>query len=418
MRSARIFRADLAFGGVAESETTDVRSDPAAHPASHVTAELLAPLSSEQQRVVDLVATCVAGRLVWPVFDFLDNTLENDGLDALEVLESFPRVIGLGTYSATKCPHQVGQRPAPNELVRLTVLGLSRASAPAAQAIVFAYLSLLPKLAGWRRSQAVTPESPRNLEIRSDSPVIVDAWSVPGMPTVPPRFVWELLGDEPPTSGLGSTLPGDEKWTRHVSREVESFVDVRSVKDYTAGVVAMVYRAPPTAPLAAPSPLDLVGALDYLDTVWRLATNGPHLFELHSAQQVARLAFPAQTEDEFASRLSGLGEVLRSATRSSALPSTARSSRGPALEPLAVHLVLLLPAGEGRLRRAVDTLQAVIDVRDASQHSAASSKGAAALVALGEVYPPASWGDAWAHVSARTIESLDAIREELATLTP
>ena len=58
----------------------------------------------------------------------------------------------------------------------------------------------------------------------------------------------------------------------------------------------------------------------------------------------------------------------------------------------------------------------VIDVRDGSQHSAARSKSATALIQLGVGYPPAAgWPAAWSVVSARTIEALDAIREELVT---
>ena len=59
----------------------------------------------------------------------------------------------------------------------------------------------------------------------------------------------------------------------------------------------------------------------------------------------------------------------------------------------------------------------MIDARDGTQHSAARSKSATALIELGAGYPPVvGWPAAWAMISTKAIEALDAIREELATL--
>jgi hypothetical protein len=173
-----------------------------------------------------------------------------------------------------------------------------------------------------------------------------------------------------------------------------------------------MYTPPRVMPMAAPSPLGLVAALDFLDIVWRLVESGDHLFRLHSAQRTAQLAFPAETENEFTSRLTGLVEILRSVR----VPASGKTERDQPLGPLETHLVSKLPDSETRVRGAIRVLHAVIDVRDAGQHSAAGSKGASALVTLGIGYPPASWSGAWSTVSARTIEALDTIREELSTL--
>lgn len=74
-------------------------------------------------------------------------------------------------------------------------------------------------------------------------------------------------------------------------------------------------------------------------------------------------------------------------------------------------------ADKRHVERAIATLHDVIAVRDSGQHSAAGSRGAAALADLGIGFPPPSWAFAWTVVSARTIEALEALREELATLT-
>jgi hypothetical protein len=235
------------------------------------------------------------------------------------------------------------------------------------------------------------------------------------MPVLPTEFLYELMNREPATWGARAQLSGDS-WDRDIPRQVRQFAGVKSIDDYIAATVELVYRAPAATPMGAPSPLGLVASLDYLDTVWRVAARagGKHLFELHSAQRAAQLAFPAQTENEFESRLTGLGEILRS-VRVPASGTTVKRRDKP-MDALEDYLVLLVPASEQRVRAAITTLRAVIDARDGGQHSAAMSKGASALIELGVGYPPTvGWPAVWSVVSAKTIEALDAIREELSS---
>jgi hypothetical protein len=79
----------------------------------------------------------------------------------------------------------------------------------------------------------------------------------------------------------------------------------------------------------------------------------------------------------------------------------------------------LSEAGRERVLRAKDTLKAVNYIRVGAQHGSAVAKAASAFNELGIDYPPLGWGSAWETVQARTIEALDAIREEIqATETP
>src|SRR6202043_575595 len=118
---------------------------------------------------------------------------------------------------------------------------------------------------------------------------------------------------------------------------------------------------PPRRPLAAPSPLELVAAIDYLDTVWQLAHGpGQHLFRFESLERPTKLAFPAQTAEEFDSRLSGFGELLREACDS--LPkSSARNSRERPLRSFELYLVTMLgaTADKARIRASVLSLEQV-----------------------------------------------------------
>ena len=52
---------------------------------------LLAPLDAQQKRLVDVVADAfLAEEYQWPFFDYVQGTLDNEALDAIEILQSFP----------------------------------------------------------------------------------------------------------------------------------------------------------------------------------------------------------------------------------------------------------------------------------------------------------------------------------------
>src|ERR1019366_3732708 len=88
-----------------------------------VVARLLAPLNADQQRAVNLIASQLeTGR--WPIFDFIDREFERDDIAAVTVLDSLPGVAGNGEYVAAWSPRPPSGRPAAEERLRLTILGL------------------------------------------------------------------------------------------------------------------------------------------------------------------------------------------------------------------------------------------------------------------------------------------------------
>jgi hypothetical protein len=380
---------------------------------------LLQPLNRDQQRVIEVVAQAFEeNSWQWPVFDYLEGVLENEGVDAWTALASLPRHPE-SSYAAAWWSWRGGAKPQPNESVGLTVLGLHRAEElqSVTPGVVPAFFALVKLLAEWRKRRPLSATEPRNLRISSDLVITALAQRDVAENFLSPMLLRGLLEHEPATwQGGGSSLP-DGTWERDVSRDVYRFEGLETIESYVGETIAMFWQPEAPEQVAAPSPLGLVSAIDYLDTVWRLVPgHTDHLFRLHGAQQVALLAFPANTADEFDSRLSGLGDLLRS-IQLPAQASPTRRERGRPLAPLEAHLKSLLPASRTRIERAIETLQHVIDVRDAGQHSAAGKKGAAAMAELGIGYPPPSWSFAWTVVTTRTIEALEAIREELATVT-
>jgi hypothetical protein len=382
---------------------------------------LLEEPTVKQLDTLELIARAVPSEQPygWPVFDYLEADLDDRGLDAWIVLETLPRHPRT-RYAAAHWSRAPNVRPTPEVRVGLTVLGfhhLERAKRVNAR-MVETFLLLLSTLAERRRLAPRSPHVPRKPAIAShEALAAVTRRGIPG-DLLTQWLLWELLEHEPPTWGAGGSIDEDGTWTRDIPREVYLFDGVDTFDAYVERMLAMFPEPAAAISPSPPSPLELVAAIDYLDTVWRLAIGrGDHLFEHHSAVRTAQLAAGVATAAEFESRLSALSELLHSVQ----LPPKAPSGRRPRDRPLAhleSYVLSVLPESKARIERAIATLHSVIDVRDAGQHTKAGDRGATALADLGIGYPPASWPQAWDVVSARTIEALDGLREEIATLTP
>jgi hypothetical protein len=200
-----------------------------------------------------------------------------------------------------------------------------------------------------------------------------------------------------------------------VGRGIVRFESVATIEEYVEQTIALTDQPLGPQPLSTPSPLGLVASIDYLDVVWRLFndTRQGHLFRLQSAQRLAQLACEANTAEEFDARLSTIGDLLRG-LRVLSGEKPQRRTRDTPLGAFQAHLIRVLPASsETRIERAIETLTKVLAVRDASQHGDAGRRGADAMVTFGAGYPPPTWAFGWSVVSARMIDALDAIREEL-----
>jgi len=382
-------------------------------------AALLEEPTPTQLKVLEYIAEAfVNSGNQWPVFDYVEGRFDSDGIDAwteLQTLLAHPQ-----GYYAVALPRQ--QRPQPDKPIALTMLGLFQAEVMGRMRTDLStmFLGMLEIMATRRRDEPRSANSARSFEISSQdmAEALAPFFRLKG--GLEPDLLGDLLDREPPTWTVIQQR-GEGRWSGRIPRGVLRFVGVANIRDYLDRVVEMLTIPQVAVPPAAPSPLGLVAAIDYLDTVWRLAQPGAgHLFQLHSAQRTAQLAFEANTAAEFESRLSGLGDILRSFK----LPPTEtvaskkpKRERDKPLAPLEGQLLALLPESQARIQGAIAVLHNVIAVRDAGQHGPAGGKGAMALSALGIGYPPASWPEAWSTISARTIEALDALREELATLT-
>ncbi len=388
-------------------------------PAFDASVLLEDPTATQLQVLEFIGASYAQNDFRWPVFDWVQGHFERNGIDVWAELVTLPAAEAAGGYYAVALPRS--REPQPDQRVALTMLGLFQAEVMRqfSTTLPALFVEILRIMATRRREEPRSMNTARTFEISGAELLAALEPVRRGFGDLSADFIADLIEREPPTWPTIQNR-NDQGWTGRIPRTVIPFFGVENIRDYLDRLVQTLTRPATVAPPAVPSPLDLVAAIDYLDTVWRLARpQAGHLFSLHGAQQTAQLAFDANTPAEFESRLSGLSDILHSFT----LPDDAAQAKGrkrerdKPLAPLRDYLSQLLPESAGRIESAVSVLQDVIDARDAGQHRRASAKRPRAFASLGVGYPPTSWSSAWSTISAKTIEALEALREELATLT-
>ena len=378
-------------------------------------AGLLDPLTENQQRLVDLAAEAFSLDGEWPVFDYLEGAFDQASEDAAETLASFPRV-GNWNYGAAWWDG-MGQmsKPRPETEVALTLVGMYLSKV--LSQIVPIFFSVIELMITRRQTTQLYRRKPRELSIndedvnellRQERRLDTEGWSL---------IMFKLMAREPMLGSTASLQP-DGHWTKSVPREINEYQGVRTIEDYVACVERLTAFPPLVSTPAAPSPLDLVAALDYLDAVWRVVHRN-HLFTYPSAERTAKLVYDANTPEELDARLSALGEILRSANASarainaSKLPAATRDDPLPPFEEQLVRTVDA--AAEARVRQAATDLEHALALRDAAQHTEAGDRAVRALDAFRIGHPVADVRQAWMTVTARVVEALGAIREELAS---
>jgi hypothetical protein len=195
------------------------------------------------------------------------------------------------------------------------------------------------------------------------------------------------------------------------------FEGLETIEDYVLRLEDWLGGTPPALPPILPSPLSLAAALDYLNVVWRLTHAGERLFAFSSAERTTRLAFDVQTSEEFAAHLSAFADILREANRRVKAESQKKHRDRP-LARIETDIAARLEADSvARATEAIRMLELVIALRDSDQHGASTARAVAAFRELRVTYPPTDWNTSWRVLSAQAVDALNAIREELASVS-
>jgi len=393
--------------------------------ASRPPRSLLDPLTDNQQRFVDLVGEVYASEPgTWPVFDYVQRTLDQERIDAILTFESFPTVmVGGASYRAIWSGGGLSW-PRADDAIVLTVVGMHHCNALRGRFprpfsipeidLPAAFLSLVRWAALELRAATPSPTEVMNTAVTSDQvfAAFADRYR---FDQLPPRLLWDIMEREPPFFGAGGNVDAENtRWSRLLSRNLYDYEDIDSIETYAERL--LLHQPPVRTPLpAAPSPFDLVGALDYLDAIWELVF-GKRLFQFHAAEPIAKLGYAAATREEFNAHVSALVDVLRQADAGLGAVHQKRGAKKRDRPLIRIETTLVNRVGsasEERMREQVALLEAILFVREAGQHSAAGRRGAAAMIDLGAGFPPPSWGSAWAVIERRAIDAFGAIRDEL-----
>jgi hypothetical protein len=375
-------------------------------------ARLLDPLTPDQQKLVDLVADAfLVDEGKWPFFDYLEGKFDEEHKDAWEVLYSLPRVgawnYGLAWWVGINQPFL---RPSAEQEIELTIVGMHHS--PYLQEYVGVFFRVLEVMIDKRRRGPVARRKARDVsvgpeELRWDSrraPLLSDTLKL--IPT--------LLSREPGTWASGTNIDPDGNWTKVVPRSVLDYEGITTIEAYVDRVEALTTAAPTPPVEVVASPLGLAAALDYLDVTWRVVHNRP-LFLYPSAERAAKLTYAVNTAEEFDSRLTGLGEILRTANKTARETASQKLAAVTHDEPLAPFrdFVGSGASDRGPIDGAVDILEAALSIRDAAQHTEAGGRAVRTMSLLGVQHPVGDYANAWSLVSAHLVTALNTLRERI-----
>jgi hypothetical protein len=286
---------------------------------------------------------------------------------------------------------------------------------PGLRQYVPVFFELVDYLAARRREARPQRRGVRNLNVTSAE--FDEYWRAGRHLSLAPRLSAQLKEREPPTRFGGGSFNSDGSWTTGVARQLLPFEGLETIEDYLARLEDWLSEPQPALPPILPSPLSLAATLDYLNAVWRLTHDGERLFTFASAERTTRLAFDLQTPEEFAAHLSAFADILREANKRVGVEPQKKRRDRP-LARIEADIVARLEADAAvRATEAVRMLELVIALRDSDQHGAATARAVAAFRELRVPYPPTDWNASWKTLSGQAIDALNAIREELASVS-
>lgn len=365
-------------------------------------------LTDDQKLLVQLVCAAYFQNGRWPIFQYVEARLQRSELDALTTLASFPVVGSSGTgprYSAVFYEQGGRSFPAPGSLVRLTLAGLRHI--PNDNGLIEDFLLLIRFLV---EERARAPYSPiQEIAVNVTGKQIANMF--PPHSSARITQLHDLACHEPPTWSALSEHPGNGDWWHDIGPSIRDYAEITGVDDYLGRAAAQLEPPRMLARPEPPPPRGLVGAIDYLDTVWQLRFGKRNkLVQIDSLERAALLALPVSTADEFDTALSALADVLGHLS----VPDQPGAENQHPLTKLGTYLPPRLPgANAERIQSALTTLTWIKTVRHGVQHAKAAPPAALALHELGVGYPVRDWSWAWDTIRYAAITAFEALREEI-----
>jgi hypothetical protein len=223
---------------------------------------LLAPLTGDQQALIEAVAAGFFQIEQWPDWEFVDETLDGQGIDAAKVWAGLPREHTHG-YSYVS---RVQMVPRPDSEIALTIAGLSETER--GQGLVGHFLRFVSALGAARE---VMPPVPRRDAPPSISRTELSRTLAMPQTTAIEQFVLDALTREPSTWRCERSTGQDGEWTITLPAQVRRYAGVNSVEDYLHRLRDQIHSveepsgrsvAPPFTPSAPDDELDATTETD------------------------------------------------------------------------------------------------------------------------------------------------------------
>ena len=208
--------------------------------AGHHANPLIGPLSADQERLISLLAHTYTDRGQWPPWQFVDETLQRQGIDPVPTLGGLP-VVGRRSgiyglqYGPTWREGNFSVEPQLADRVGLTVAGLHRANI---DYLVDVFLRVLRVATAKLLTFQPDPERVVTLEITSAE--VIEALRIESgqEPAITEREIYQLLEHEPAMWTGGRGQQGDGSWRWEIARGLRPYAMVRTIEDYIAVVTA------------------------------------------------------------------------------------------------------------------------------------------------------------------------------------
>ncbi len=366
---------------------------------------LLEPLDEPQRQLVDIVWPIFAEHARFPIYNYVEHQMRQRGLDAREVISSFPSV-GLPSsrahYSAIWVDSS-GQVIQSSSEVRLTVAGLYHIKDQLAVDTINALLAYLDGLTAACRRAAEDPFVMRDSSATLAATLKAAGWgmaigrhaSVIAVNEWPAMRVSPFGGEGDVSGGLG----------------LLGAVNLDDAEECLVAVTAAMMPQQPATILQYRDPRALSRSITNFDITCELVLQ-KKMVKKPALDRTALFVQDAASYTDLQAGISALGELLGD------LDVPGPKSTHPTGRLLA-HLVHELSSiDQSRVQDALNLMDAVREIRNSGVHPKPSAKLIAAHERLGLLFPLRDPAHTWDVIRAQMDVAFSILQEEIYAARP
>jgi hypothetical protein len=370
---------------------------------------LMDPLDEQQLQVLNIVWPLFAEHHRFPVYNHVRAKLRKLGLDAGEVLNSFPSVeFNAHTRYSAFFADSSGSVIQDDSQVRLTMAGLFHVNDHFAMEIIGALLTYVRALSDARAQAAQDPFNVPRMSVSL-------AESLEGADLNKELLPWAtaIADREWPGMRINNRQVFNNGVIIDVSAELGVLPEAYfyTIEDYLNAVATAITPQRPTAVPQYRDPRSLSRSITNFDITCELVLQAP-LVKKPALDRTALFVQDAASYTDLQSGISALGELFGDLQVPGRNPSYATGR-------LLSHLVQALPnIDQARVQDALNLMDAVREIRNSGVHPKPSAKLIAAHEQLGLPFPLRDPAHAWDVIRAQMDVAFSILQEEIYAARP